>query len=229
MKFLRNVFAFLLMPAIVAAGYTFIKNFLCSAISAENQYIPFWIGIICYIAFQIVLYRPMRTYVFGHELSHAIAGMLSGAKIKKFNIAKESGSVALTKNNVWIALAPYFFPVYTFAVIIIYIFLGWFVDIRQLYGYFIFLIGFSVAFHVALTVYVLKKEQPDLKIYGMFFSFVVIFTVNILVFNLLAVLAFPDTMNVKRIFLQIFSNIIYVYNFIYAGASEIWLAFQKTK
>jgi hypothetical protein len=229
MKFLRNVFAFLLMPAIIAAWYTFIKNFLYFAISAEDQYIPFWVGVICYIVFQIVLYRPMRTYVFGHELSHAIAGILSGAKIKKFSITKESGSVALTKDNVWITLAPYFFPVYTFAIIIIYIFLGWFIDIRQLYEYFIFLIGFSVAFHVALTIYVLKMEQPDLKVYGAFFSFVVIFTVNILIFTLLAALAFPDTVNVRSTFIQIFSNIICVYNFIYTGVLEIWLAFQKTK
>ncbi|MDR3256077.1 MAG: hypothetical protein LBT18_00205 [Endomicrobium sp.] len=229
MKFLRNSFAFLLIPAVGAAGYIFVKNFLYFTAFVGNKYIPFWIGILSYIIFQVVLYKPIRTYVFGHELSHAIAGILSGAKIKKFNVGQESGKVVLTKDNIWITLAPYFFPIYTFAIIVIYIFLGWFLDITQFYEYFLFLVGFSIAFHVALTIYILSIEQPDLKVYGAFFSYVVIFAVNIVVFTLLAALAFPDGINVKKIFFQMFENMADVYKFIYTGVSEVWQAFQKTK
>jgi hypothetical protein len=171
----------------------------------------------------------MKTYVFGHELSHAIAGILSGAKIKKFNVGRESGRIVLTKDNIWITLAPYFFPIYTFAIIIIYIFLGWFIDIKQFYGYFLFLTGFSIAFHAALTIYIISVEQSDLKIYGIFFSYVIIFIVNIAVFILLAALVFPDDIDVKDIFLQIFSNVVDIYKFIYAEVLEIWSAFQETR
>jgi hypothetical protein len=225
MKFLRNVFAFLLIPVVGVAGYTLIKSFLHFMVSAGSRDIPFWIGILCYIVFQVILYKPMKTYVFGHELSHAIAGILSGAKIKKFNIGRESGRIVLTKDNIWITLAPYFYPIYTSIIIIIYIFLGWFINIKQFYGYFLFLTGFSIAFHVALTMYILSVGQSDLKIYGTFFSYVIIFIVNIVVFILLAGLVFPDEIGVKDIFLQIFSNIADIYKFIYTEVLEIWSAF----
>jgi hypothetical protein len=224
MKFLRNIFAFLLVPAVSVAEYTFVKSFLYFTISAGNRNIPFWIGILCYIVFQVILYKPMKTYVFGHELSHAIVGILSGAKIKKFNVRRESGRIVLTKNNILITLAPYFFPIYASAIIIIYIFLGWFINIKPFYGYFLFLTGFSIAFHVALTIYILSAEQSDLKIYGRFFSYVIIFIVNIVVFILLAALVFPDDIGVKDIFFRIFSNIADIYKFIYAEVLEIWSA-----
>ncbi|MDR3196007.1 MAG: hypothetical protein LBT58_04455 [Endomicrobium sp.] len=229
MRFLRNILAFIAMPAVFAAGYALAKNFLFFSISSGGKRIPFWIGALSYIAFQAILYKPMKTYIFGHELSHAIAGLLSGAKIKKFNVDEMSGSVVLTKDNIWITLAPYFFPIYTIAIIIIYVCLGWVMDIKQLYGYYLFLIGFSIFFHIALTVYILSIEQPDLKIYGAFFSYVIILAVNIITFTLLASLAFEDAISVKNVFFQAYHNIISIYKFIYNGVTEIWLAFQKTK
>ncbi|MDR2818136.1 MAG: hypothetical protein LBB37_01675 [Endomicrobium sp.] len=229
MRFLRNIIAFIAVPAVFAMGYTLAKNFLFFSISSGGKYIPFWIGVFSYITFQVVLYKPIKTYIFGHEISHAIAGILSGAKIKKFNVDESSGNVVLTKDNIWITLAPYFFPIYTLAIIIVYVCLGWFMDIKQLYGYYLFLIGFFVSFHIALTVYILSIEQPDLKVYGTFFSYVVILVVNIVVFALLAAFAFEDAISIKNVFFQSYHNIINVYKFIYNGVKEIWLAFQKTK
>lgn len=228
-RFLKNIFAFLLIPAIGAAGYVFVEYLLYFAICAKNQHVSFWLGIVCYIVFQIAFYKPMRIYVFGHELSHAIVGILSGAKIKKFKVGKEFGSVVLTKDNICIALAPYFFPIYTFAIIIIYIFLVCFIDIKNFYDYFLFIVGFSIAFHIALTIYVLVTNQLDLKIYGGFFSFVIIFAVNIVMFTIIAALVFPNEVNLKKMFLQIFVNIINTYKSIYSGALEVWLEFQKMK
>ncbi|MDR1511675.1 MAG: hypothetical protein LBS15_02765 [Endomicrobium sp.] len=231
MKFFKNIFAFLLVPAAGAAGCVFLEYLLYFAICAKSkcEYVPFWIGVVCYIVFQIVFYKPMRTYVFGHELSHAVVGVLSGAKVKKFNVGKKFGSVVLTKGNICIALAPYFFPVYTFAVIMIYVFLGWFTDIRIFYGFFLFFVGFSCAFHVALTICALVTKQSDLKIHGVFFSLVMIFTLNTAVFATIAALVFPNEVNLKKIFLQIFVNVINVYKFMYNGVLGVWLAFQKMK
>jgi hypothetical protein len=229
MKFLRNIFAILLTPAVFAAGYALVRDILRFAALAGNRYIPFWIGILSYIVFQVVFYKPMKIYVFGHELSHAIAGVLSGAKIKKFNVNKESGSVVLTKDNIWITLAPYFFPIYTIAIVIIYTCLGWVTDTKRFYGYFLFFIGFSIAFHIALTTYILSVEQSDLKVYGALFSYIVILAVNIVIFALLACLVSQNAINIQDIFLQIFNNIVASYKFLYYGVSDICLAFQKTK
>jgi hypothetical protein len=229
MRFLRNILTLILLPAVFAAGYAFITNFLLFSVSVGIKYIPFWVGVICYTAFQVIFYKPMKTYIFGHELSHAIAGLLSGAKIKKFNISENSGSVVLTKDNIWITLAPYFFPIYTIVIMITYVCLGWFMDIKQLYGYYLFLIGFSISFHIALTIYILTIEQPDLKVYGVFFSYVIIIAVNIVVFTFISALAFEDAISVKNVFFQAYHNIINTYKFIYNGTKEICLAFQKTK
>ncbi|MCL2484926.1 MAG: hypothetical protein FWF00_04870 [Endomicrobia bacterium] len=227
-KIIRNTAAIIAIPAIAAAMFTLFKNFLSFSASGGNEYMPFWAGVLCYVVFQIAFYKPLRTYIFGHELSHAVAGILSGARIKRFNVGKQSGSVVLTKDNIWITLAPYMFPIYTFVLIIIYIMLGWFADIKLFYGYFLFLLGFSISFHAALTVYILGIGQPDLKVYGVFFSCVVIAAVNVIVFGLLMVLAFPDAINITELSVEVYSNIFSFYHFMYSGVSEIWLAFQKT-
>lgn len=228
-EILRNIFAFLLAPAVGAGCYVFVKNLLYFTVRSGNLYVPFWVGIICYIIFQIVFNKPIRTYIFGHELSHAIAGILSGAKIKRFKISKKFGNVVLTKDNICITLAPYFFPIYTFAIIIIYFFLDLFANVREFHGYFLFLVGFSIAFHIALTIHALTLKQPDLKVYGVFFSFVVIFAVNITTFTLIVIMVFPNEINLKSVSIQIFSSIVSIYKFIYNGALEIWSTFQKTK
>ena len=226
MKMIRSAAAFLAVPAIAAAAYALISAFLSFAGTSGSEYMPFWVGVFCYLVFQIAFYKPMRTYVFGHELTHAFAGVLSGAKIKKFKVGKESGHVVLTKDNIWITLAPYFFPIYTFAVIVIYLMLGWVTDIGALYSYYLFVIGFSIAFHIALTIYILGIGQSDLKVYGVFFSYAVIFTVNIAVFAFLMVLAFPQEINVKELFSVMYDNICVIYAAIYSGIKEIIAAFS---
>ncbi|MDR1417942.1 MAG: hypothetical protein LBI80_02110 [Endomicrobium sp.] len=229
MKFIRNIFAILLAPMIGAIGYTFFKNFLTFAANSGNKFVVFWIGILIYIIFQIVFYKPMRLYVFGHELSHAIAGILSGAKIKKFNVGKDSGNVVLNKDNLCITLAPYIFPIYTIIIIFVYFLCGCFFDIKPFYNYFLFFIGISIAFHIALTVYVLTIEQSDLKVYGAFFSYVIILFVNFIVFTIILAIVFLNEISIKDIFIEYFENIISIYKFIYYGALNIWVSFQKTK
>ncbi|MDR2192510.1 MAG: hypothetical protein LBO62_06505 [Endomicrobium sp.] len=228
MKLVRVVFAALALPAVLACGYVLLRNFLFFAGSSGVEYVPFWLGAFCYIAFQAAFYKPLRLYVFGHELTHAFAGILSGAKIKKFKVGKNSGSVVLNKDNVWITLAPYFFPLYTFAAITIYLTLGWFVNIKPLYPYFLFLVGFTVAFHIALTVYIIGIGQSDLKTYGVFFSYVLIIFVNIVVFSLLMVMAFPKEASANAIFSGLLDASVNAYKFIFSGVHLIWQAFQKT-
>ncbi|MDR1195193.1 MAG: hypothetical protein LBL00_01815 [Endomicrobium sp.] len=228
MKFIRNFTAFLSVPLVASAAYTLIKNFLDFAGSGANAHIPFWAGIFCYGAFQIAFFKPMRTYVFGHELTHAFAGILSGAKVKKFKVGKESGHVVLTKDNIWITLAPYFFPIYTFAIIVIYLFLGWVMDITLLYSYFLFFAGISIAFHIALTIYIINIGQPDLKVYGVFFSYILIIAVNVVVFSLLTVLVFPDEINLTNLYREMYDNIVSSYMFLYEAILQIVTAFQKT-
>ncbi|MDR2395504.1 MAG: hypothetical protein LBD57_02685 [Endomicrobium sp.] len=229
MKFIRNIFAFLLIPTIGSMGHTFFKNLFLFVINSGNEFISFWLGILVYIVFQVVLYKPMRLYVFGHELSHAIAGILSGAKVKKFNAGKDSGNVVLNKDNLCITLAPYFFPIYTIIIVVVYFLCGCFFYVKPFYNYFLFFVGISIAFHIALTVYVLGIEQSDLKVYGTFFSYVIILFINFIVFAVILSLVFLNGISIKSIFVEYFKNIIAIYKFIYYGVIDIWVSFQKTK
>ncbi|MDR3048944.1 MAG: hypothetical protein LBV16_03775 [Elusimicrobiota bacterium] len=215
MKTIRNLAALFAIPAVFAAGWTLIKTLLSFASVKNQDYIPFWIGILCYIVFQVLFYKPLLTYVFGHELTHAIAGILSGARIKKFKVGKRSGSVVLDKDNIWITLSPYFVPLYSFIVIFLYFMLGWQIDIRPLYSYFLFFLGFSIAFHIALTIYVLGIGQPDLKVYGVFFSMTTILIINIIVFSLLLILSFPHEISPSALFQAHFQNIKTMYTMIF--------------
>src|ERR1700681_420898 len=72
----------------------------------------FFAGVGTYFAFQWAFFRPIRTYVFGHELTHALAAWMTGGKVKHFHVSKKGGSVTVTKTNFFVALAPYIIPLY---------------------------------------------------------------------------------------------------------------------
>jgi hypothetical protein len=211
MKIIRNLIAIIFLPAIFVSAWTLGSIFLRFAASSDSRYTSFWIGILCYALFQAVMYKPMRAYVFGHELTHAIAGILSGAKIKKFKVRKNSGSVVLNKDNIWITLSPYFIPLYAFLVIFIYLLIGYFAPLENFYSLFLFFLGFAISFHIALTIYIVKIGQSDLKVYGNFFSFIFIIAVNVAVFNILLAAAFPNEIELGFLISQTFQNIVFAY------------------
>ena len=146
MNKIRFITAVLLVPALLVLIYDFVKLFFSFAGQTDTNIVPFWIGIAVYFLFQVVFFKPMSTYVFGHELTHALTGLLSGAQIKKFKVSANKGSVTLTKDNIFITLSPYFFPIYPIIIILIYFCLGWFMDITRIYSWFCFLREFLLHF-----------------------------------------------------------------------------------
>lgn len=126
-----------------------------------------------------LLPRAFRTYVLGHELTHAFWGMLFGAKIGKMKVGKEGGHVMLSKSNFLISLAPYFFPFYTAAVIALWVGLGLFFDLSAYEPWWLAAIGLTWGFHVTFTVYMLSQRQPDVAEHGRVFSYVLIYLANL--------------------------------------------------
>ena len=57
---------------------------------------------------------------------------------------------------------------------------------------FIFLIGFSLTFHLVITIDFLKTKQPDLIKTGYLLSLTLIYIVNLSVIALILSLIFPD-------------------------------------
>ena len=229
MNKVRFFISVLFLPAVIVLVYDFCKLFFSFAGETDINIVPFWLGIIVYILFQIIFFKPMETYVFGHEFTHAIVGIISGAKIKKFKVSRNGGSVSLTKDNVFITLSPYFVPLYTLAIIIIYYcLLGWFFDISKLRSYFLFFSGISLAFHYALTFYALRIGQEDMRVYGKFFSFFFVSFVNIVVLILVLTLIFPEVIDIRNFFSSVSADIMYIYKYIFTGVYKC-LVFLKTK
>ncbi|MCP4649673.1 MAG: hypothetical protein GY853_06290 [PVC group bacterium] len=167
----------------------------------------FLAGIIVYVVMHLLVYKPDYLYVLAHESVHAFFALLFGGKIKSFRVTSQGGSVASTKSNFIITLAPYFFPLYT--AILSLIFWGICLFWKEAYQYtniFIFLIGFSLAFHFLMNADSLKTKQPDLVENGYLFSLTLIYIINILV------LVIPLSFIFKKVSLVVFFKDFWLYS-----------------
>jgi hypothetical protein len=135
-------------------------------------------GFLFWIFLYFVLPLPVRTYVLAHELTHALWGTLMGARIFKMRVLKNNGSVTLSKSNFLIALAPYFFPLYTVMVIAGYYVLSIFYDVEAYYLFWLGLVGFTWGFHFTFTISTLLQHQSDINEYGAVFSYALIYLLN---------------------------------------------------
>ncbi|MGA2090956.1 MAG: hypothetical protein ABSH12_05800 [Endomicrobiales bacterium] len=226
MKVLRTVLALLLVPVVVALMYELFFLLVTMAKNITVSTLPFWLGLGVYFLFQLIFAKPLRTYVFGHELTHALAGLLSGAKIKKFNVSASGGSVELTKTSVWIALSPYFIPIYTVILLCVY---GVATRLWQVSGYyslFLFAMGFTLSFHFALTHYALLQGQKDLESFGVFFSSILILLVNCVVIAGILKLLFPQEVDLNAYFVHIFNRTLLLYQWM---VQQSWAVFQKMR
>ena len=125
---------------------------------------------------------PMtRTYVLGHELTHALWAVLFGGKASGLKVTERGGSVRVTKNNAWVTLSPYFFPLYSFLVALLWILSAWlWPPIRPFAPIFLFWIGLTWSFHLTFTLRFLAYSQPDIREHGRLFSHALIYALNLL-------------------------------------------------
>jgi hypothetical protein len=138
------------------------------------------IGFGLWVILFFVLPRPMRTYVLGHELTHAFWALLMGARVSRLRVSARGGSVNVSKSNWLITLAPYFFPFYTALAIVGAAALGLFVDLRPYEPLALGVVGLTYAFHVTFTVAMLLQRQPDILEHGRLFSYSIIAILNAL-------------------------------------------------
>ncbi len=124
--------------------------------------------------------RPLRSYILAHELTHALWGVMMGARISRIRVKADHGSVVLSKTNFLITLAPYFFPLYTVLVILVYLILSLFYDLQSYTLLWLGLVGFTWAFHITFTVNALLQRQTDIQQQGRIFSYVFIYLANVL-------------------------------------------------
>ncbi len=143
----------------------------------------FWVaalgGAASWLSVYLLLPAPMRLYVFGHELTHALWTWLLGGRVKRLRVSAQSGYVVTTRGNFLVTLAPYFFPIYAAGVAVVYgagdLLWGW----SRHRVWFHLALGAAYMFHLTLTWQVLRTRQSDLASQGYLFSAVVIWLGNV--------------------------------------------------
>ena len=195
-RWVKFVAALFLLPSCAILAQTFFTVFARATIAqrlwAGEEFWFFSLGAVLWLIAFFGLPRPLLLYVFGHELTHAVWVLLMGGRVSKFRVGRDGGHIITDRNNFWIALAPYFFPLYSIAAILLYGLLSLFLDVqpygRLLYG----VIGATWAFHFTFTCWMIPKNQSDLTAHGTFFSLVVIFLMNLLLLSIMLTLASPE-------------------------------------
>ena len=189
-RFARFVAAILCFPFVWALCLTFVDAFSLSVGSSQGFFSPealaLFVGLVAFVVIWLAVPAPVRLYVLGHELTHAVWGLAFGARVSDLKVGTTGGSVRLTKSNVWITLAPYFFPFWTMAVV------GTALLVRAVMHFthpgvplpvpwlWMFAVGFTWCFHACFTIRSLMQPQPDVQEYGRIFSWTLILVCNIL-------------------------------------------------
>src|SRR5437667_7105039 len=195
-RWVKFLFAIFLLPACAILTQTFFTVFARATITqrlwAGQEFWFFSLGAVLWLIAFFGLPRPMLVYVFGHELTHALWVLLMGGRVSRFRVGREGGHVVTNRNNFWIALAPYFFPLYSILAIAAFGVLSLFLNMQP-YGQLLYAaIGATWAFHFTFTCWMIPKNQTDLSDHGTFFSLVVIYLMNLLLLSVLLVLASPQ-------------------------------------
>jgi hypothetical protein len=192
-RWVKFVIALFLLPICGILTQTFFTAFARATVAqrlwAAEEFWFFSLGVVLWLIAFFGLSRPIILYVFGHELTHAIWVWLMGGRVSRFSVTREGGHIVTNRSNFWIALAPYFFPLYSIMVIAIYGGLSLFMDVRP-YGRLLYaLIGVTWAFHFTFTCWMIPKNQTDLSDHGTFFSLVIIYLMNLTLLIVLLVVA----------------------------------------
>ncbi|MCD4812571.1 hypothetical protein K8S19_02610 [bacterium] len=148
-----------------------------------------------YLVMHLLLWKPVFMHVMGHELTHAFWAVILGGRIKSLLVSREGGQVTLSKTNFFIALAPYFFPIYTFLILPIY-----FIAAPKFYSVLAFFVGFTLAFHIGLTLHSLRDQQSDIVQVGTYFSLSFVYFMNILVLAIIISVISPEVMTLVEFF-----------------------------
>src|SRR5690242_13435572 len=136
-KWVKFIVALFLLPVCALLSQTFFTSFARATVAerlwAGEEFWFFSLGVVLWLIAFFGLPRPVVVYVFGHELTHALWVWILGGRVSRFKVGREGGHILTDKNNFLIALAPYFFPLYSILVLGLYGLLGLFFNLQP-YG-----------------------------------------------------------------------------------------------
>ncbi|MBQ8607866.1 MAG: hypothetical protein IJ417_06730 [Bacteroidaceae bacterium] len=160
--------------ALFLSAYLFGKSWN-GILATLPTYLYFGVGILLMALF--IRFLAGRTYsflqVFTHELTHAIFVFLTQGKIVSFYADQKQGEIWSTSNNIFMSLAPYCVPIYTFALLLFKPLIlseyMWILDI---------LVGMTFAFHLHTIWIQTGTHQTDIVRYSWAISYPLIITMG---------------------------------------------------
>lgn len=185
----RWLLAIMLLPLCGVTSWTFFSQFSDVALRLDFwRTSAFWYfatgGLLMTGWFATGLLKDyfLYLYVLGHELTHIVFIWMFRGKVSDWGVSVDGGYVTTDKSNIVIALAPYFVPLWAALVVAVFAVVGFFVELpdaamKSLFG----LLGFCWAFHLLWTLWMIPRDQPDLRENGTFLSLTIIYLANLLI------------------------------------------------
>lgn len=195
----KFLLAILLLPVVFfAAAQTF--GALWNVLKDFQTAVGFLAGGALYCAIHFLGFHFDRAYVWAHETTHAVAAMLFGFRVHSMSVGKNGGCVKMDCCNAFVALAPYFVPLYALLAALLYAAISLAKDISAYREAFVFVVGFLMTFHFLQTGKTLwEADQPDLQAAGgRLFSAVIIILCNALVLALALKCLFPAKVDLMQ-------------------------------
>jgi len=198
-RLLRWMAALCLLPFALLTTVTFFQG-LNLAVQNNKFFtgVPFYFFTLGFILMAIAFFSKatrsfcLYLYVLGHELTHALFIVLCLGRVSGFKVGLNGGHVLTNKTNLLIALSPYFVPFWSLLFLLVYTVTRQFVAIpyaeQLLYGG----VGLTWGFHILWTLWMIPRDQPDLKENGTFLSLVIIYLVNLTLLAVFLCLASED-------------------------------------
>lgn len=192
-RFIRHAIAtFLLLPLALITAMSLCDQLAHASGSLNILFsIPIWYALMGAAVWVVLGCSRLFTssllylYVLGHELTHALAVICSRGSVHNFKADLDGGYITTDKSNLFISLSPYFLPLW--AILwglvwgIVYIFWPTVTSQALLYAG----LGFWWCFHLFWTAWIIPKDQPDLADNGTFFSLILVYFANLILFLIL--------------------------------------------
>jgi hypothetical protein len=193
----RWLLALVMLPLCWVTTWTFLSRFSAATVERGFWQTPeFWyfaLGVLSMAGwFWSGLLQSffLYLYVLGHELTHAAFVLLFRGRVTDIHVSTGGGYITTNKTNLVIALSPYFVPFWSVLCAAAYAVLRLTADLKPGWDLaFYAAMGVTWAFHMAWTLWMIPRDQPDLRENGTFFSLVVIYLSNLMVLVVLFCMA----------------------------------------
>jgi hypothetical protein len=169
-RVVRWLIALLLLPINLGLSWA-VWDVGRQSVSGSPFWVPLLVGLGIWVVIYVQLPRPMWLYVLGHELTHAVSAWMCGARVQSFKVHSKGGEVRVSKSNPFIALSPYFLPIYALLWSLVMAVVHW----RWGQAWWVLPLyqaglGLTYGFHCTMTAVILRIRQPDLVGEGFLFS-----------------------------------------------------------